>query len=73
MYYPQDTVRMWLAAAPVHVKPIDEEIAILSRTLKFIHDDPANRFIAATAFQCNAALATVDARLQGLSWLRTIA
>ncbi len=63
---PEETIRKWLAAAPMRVVPVDGEIAILSRTLDFFHDDPADRFIAATAFRCKATLATVDTRLRGL-------
>lgn len=69
---PEETVRQWLLAAPMRVVPVDEEIVILSRTLEFRHDDPADRFIAATAFRCRAPLATLDAKLQGLSWLSAL-
>ena len=68
----EDTVLKWLTEAPMRVVPIDGDIAILSRTLDFVHDDPGDRFIAATAFKQNAPLATVDTRLQALPWLTTI-
>ncbi len=68
-FSPEETVRKWLEAAPMRVVPIDSEIAILSRTLRFDHDDPADRFIAATAYQCKAPLATVDRRLRALKWI----
>jgi PIN domain nuclease of toxin-antitoxin system len=66
---PEGTVRTWLAANPFQVIPIDAEIAILSRTLPFEHDDPADRFIAATAHRFGYPLATADARLRSLGWL----
>jgi len=69
---PDNTVRRWLEVAPMRVAPIDTEIVTLSRSLQFNHDDPADRFIAATAFHFSAPLATVDARLSGLPWLKTI-
>ena len=48
------------------------EIAILSRKLKFSHQDPADRFLAASAISLDLTLATVDRRLTELSWLDTI-
>lgn len=69
---PEQMVRQWLKAAPMRLMPVDHEIAILSRTLEFRHDDPADRFIAATAYRCKVALATVDSRLHGLPWLSTL-
>jgi PIN domain nuclease of toxin-antitoxin system len=56
----------------MRVVPIDEDIAMASRTLKFVHEDPADRYIAATAYIAKAPLATVDARLRCLEWLRTL-
>lgn len=69
---PEETVRQWLGAAPMTVVPIDKEIAVLSRTLAFSHDDLADRFIAATAHRAKAPLATIDARLSSLRWLKTM-
>ena len=66
------TVREWLARYPLQVIPLDAEIALLSRSLPFEHEDPADRFIAATAHRLKAPLATSDARLLGLPWLRTL-
>ncbi len=69
---PAETVGAWLKTAPMRVIPVDQEIAILSRTLPFEHDDPADRFIAATAYRAGVPLATVDSRLTGLNWLKTV-
>lgn len=52
--------------------PLTAEIAILSRTLPCPHDDPADRFIAATAYALGAQLATRDARLRSLPFLKTV-
>ena len=52
--------------------PLNFEIAILSRTLAFNHNDPADRFIAATAKYLGMPLVTVDPHLTSLSWLKTI-
>jgi PIN domain nuclease of toxin-antitoxin system len=43
--------------------PLNNAIAILSRQLDCPHQDPADRFIAATAIYYNLQLATVDKNL----------
>ncbi|MGB3759934.1 MAG: hypothetical protein WBA07_26770 [Rivularia sp. (in: cyanobacteria)] len=45
---------------------------ILSRQIQLPHQDPADRFIAATAVHYNLILATVDSNLTGVSWLQTL-
>ncbi|MDJ1177520.1 PIN domain-containing protein [Roseofilum sp. BLCC_M91] len=52
--------------------PITNEIAILSRQLNLAHQDPGDRFIAATAVYYNLTLATVDANLTNASCLQTL-
>ena len=51
---------------------LNHEIAILSREIALSHQDPADRFIAATAIFYKLTLATVDQNLTGLSCLPTI-
>lgn len=68
----EGTVREWLERYPLTVVPLDLEIALLSRTLPFAHEDSADRFIAATAHRLGAPLATSDARLLALPWLKTL-
>lgn len=65
-------VRRALGSYPLTVIPLDTEVALLSRTLPFAHEDPADRFIAATAHRLGVPLATSDARLLALPWLRTL-
>lgn len=65
-------VRDMLNRYPLTVVSIDIEIALLSRSLPFAHDDPADRFIAATAHRLASPLATCDQRLMALPWLQTI-
>jgi PIN domain nuclease of toxin-antitoxin system len=48
------------------------EIVMLSRELELSHQDPADRFIAATAVHLGLTLATVDRRLIGFEWLPTL-
>lgn len=69
---PEARLRSWLKASPVDVLDLNAEIAILSRSLPFQHDDPADRFIAATAFHFRCPLITMDARLRSLPWLNVI-
>ncbi len=52
--------------------PLVHQIAILSRQIELPHQDPADRFIAATAVYHNLILATVDSNLTGVSWLQTL-
>ena len=49
--------------------PLTSEIAILSRQLPFRHEDPADRFIGATAVALAEPLATSDKDLRGLDFL----
>jgi PIN domain nuclease of toxin-antitoxin system len=69
---PESTVRLWLRSYAISVVPVNTEIAFLSRSLLFKHADPADRFIAATAYHLDQPLATVDANLQSLDWLHTM-
>lgn len=65
-------VRKLLTLAPINIAPINSEIAILSRSLKFTHNDPADRFIAATAKVYDLPLVTVDKNLKKLNWIKVI-
>lgn len=49
-----------------------ERETILSRQINLPHQDPADRFIAATAVHHKLMLATVDANLTSVSWLQTL-
>lgn len=69
---PEATVRSWLLTNPIELVPLNSEIAILSRALSFNHEDPADRFIAATAFHLGCPLATVDPNLRRLPWIHVI-
>lgn len=52
--------------------PLNHQIAILSRQIDLPHQDPADRFIAATALYYQLHLATVDTRLTSATWLSTV-
>jgi PIN domain nuclease of toxin-antitoxin system len=51
---------------------LNRQIAILSRQIDLPHQDPADRFIAATAVYYQLILATVDTNLTGTNWLQTL-
>jgi PIN domain nuclease of toxin-antitoxin system len=60
---PSSWLRMALKTLPYHEARMNHEIAICSRTLKLTHEDPADRFLAATAFIYDLTLVTADKRL----------
>jgi PIN domain nuclease of toxin-antitoxin system len=61
------TAQEWLQSAfeilEVKEAPLTNQIAILSRKIQLPHQDPADRFIVATAIYYNLTLATVDQNL----------
>jgi len=63
------SIREWrdtvLAAGAVEL-PLDGAVAIRALDLAGLHEDPADRFIVATALEHGAALVTADDRL--LDW-----
>ncbi|HEX4403223.1 MAG TPA: type II toxin-antitoxin system VapC family toxin [Polyangia bacterium] len=60
---PEAWVRAQLRHAPIRQVAVDHEIAIQSRRLRLSHEDPADRFIAATARVHELTLVTADRRL----------
>jgi len=52
-----------IASSGVGEAPLNHEVALQSRELEVKHDDPADRFIAATASVYQLALVTADERL----------
>jgi PIN domain nuclease of toxin-antitoxin system len=64
----------WLAQATAGTReaPLTHEIALAARKLS-LHQDPADRILAATAQVLDLTLATADERLLGLGDIRTLA
>jgi PIN domain nuclease of toxin-antitoxin system len=60
---PESWVRAQLRHAPIRQLAVDHEIALQSRKLRLSHEDPADRFIAATARVHELTLVTADHRL----------
>jgi PIN domain nuclease of toxin-antitoxin system len=65
-------VKKYLRILDIKEARLTYEIVMLSRQLELSHQDPADRFIAATAVYLGLTLATVDRRLIGFEWLPTL-
>jgi PIN domain nuclease of toxin-antitoxin system len=65
----------WIAdvssAVPVRDAVLTRQVVIESRLVRLVHDDPADRFIAATAIVHDLVLVTADERLLEAPCLRT--
>ncbi len=65
----------WLALATAHMReaPLTHEIVMAAHQLPLPHQDPADRFLAATAQVFGLTLVTADERLLGLRQIKTLA
>ena len=61
------------ATAPLREAPLTHEIALAARLLALPQNDPADRFLAATAQLLRLTLVTADANLLGLGEISTLA
>jgi PIN domain nuclease of toxin-antitoxin system len=60
---PEQWVRRALVELPIHEAHLNHEIAIRSEGLRLSHDDPADRFLVATALVHDLTLVTADRRI----------
>ena len=60
---PAEWVQEMVRAIPRREAPLTHDIAVASRQLSLSHQDPADRFIAATAQVMGLTLVTADERL----------
>ncbi len=60
------------ATAPFREAPLTHEIALAARQLLLPHNDPADRFLAATAQLLHLTLVTADTKLLGLGDISTL-
>lgn len=60
---PAEWVERMVSALPRREAPLTHDIAVASRQLTLSHEDPADRFLAATAQVMGLTLVTADARL----------
>ena len=61
-----------IQARSLSVLPITPRIAVLAQSELFIHGDPADRIIAATAVILEARLVTADERLRRAAQVRVL-
>jgi PIN domain nuclease of toxin-antitoxin system len=68
-------LRDWVMNATAHLReaPLTHEIVIAAQELPLSHQDPADRFLAATAGLLRLTLVTADDRLLGLGKILTLA
>ena len=69
------SARDWVASATAHFReaPLTHEIVAAAQELSLSHQDPADRFLAATAGVLGLTLVTADHRLLGLGTIATLA
>ncbi len=60
---PKEWIHQMVRAVPRREAPLTHDIAVMSRQLKLPHQDPADRFLAATAKVLGLVLVTADDRL----------
>ena len=60
---PHRWLRKAMSASPIAEAPLSIDVALASRTVDIEHQDPADRFIVATAKVYDLTLVTADARL----------
>jgi PIN domain nuclease of toxin-antitoxin system len=70
---PADWVEAALSRAPMRDAPLSREVAVRSRSIRLDHEDPADRFLAATADVYELTLVTGDDRLLRGKGFRTLA
>ena len=68
-------VRDWVTEATMHLReaPLTHEIVVAAQELPLQQQDPADRFLAATADVLGLTLVTADHRLLGLGKIATLA
>ena len=69
---PVTWINLALKTLETREAPMNHAIAILSRQIVLPHQDPADRFIVATAIYYGLKLATVDGNLTGNSALQIL-
>jgi PIN domain nuclease of toxin-antitoxin system len=68
---PQEWIQIALQSSKVQAAPLTHAVAIRSRLLPLPHQDPAARFIAATALEYGLTLMTADQSLLALAEVNT--
>ena len=68
-----NAIRSLFQVLPLKEAPINIEVAIESRNVGFTHQDPADRFLAATAMVFELVLVTADKRILAAKNLQLLA
>ena len=70
-----ENTRDWVATATAYFReaPLTHEIVVAAQELQLTTQDPADRFLAATAGALGLTLVTADHRLLGLGTIATLA
>lgn len=66
-------IRHMLRGIPLSEAPVNHEVAIQSRTIDLPHQDPVDRFLAATAIIYDLTLVTADEQLLASKKITTLA
>lgn len=69
---PEEWIEEALRRSPVKEAKLSHAIAVKSRQIELPHQDPADRFIAATAWEYGMTLITVDQRLKAARHIQTV-
>lgn len=70
---PAQWIERALERAPMHDASLSRSVALRSRSIRIDHEDPADRFLAATADVYELTLATADEHLLRGKGFRTLA
>jgi PIN domain nuclease of toxin-antitoxin system len=70
---PEKWVETALSTVPMQEAPVNNQVALRSRTVRVEHDDPADRLLVATADVYDLTLVTADERLLSGRGYRTLA
>jgi PIN domain nuclease of toxin-antitoxin system len=68
---PEEWIEEALRSSPVKEATLSHAIAVKSRQIELPHQDPADRFIAATAWEYGMILITTDQRLKAARQIQT--
>lgn len=70
---PEAWVEQRLRVTPMREAVLDRRVAVASRRVDLAHDDPADRFLAATAAVYDLILVTADTRLLASGSMQVLA
>jgi PIN domain nuclease of toxin-antitoxin system len=70
---PVDWIDKQLLATPMRDAPLTRTVAVESRRVDLVHEDPADRFLAATAVVYDLVLVTADRRLMDCPSMQVLA